>query len=91
MRSVSATTSFAGSFEGFVQTFDPNNNPATGINPPWPPFNTGEQLLFNTTTRDTQSEADPSIVDTASIRVYGSTQTAKCDFWRGSISVHAGL
>ncbi|GAA5875393.1 hypothetical protein JCM3774_002974 [Rhodotorula dairenensis] len=89
--SVSAETSFAGSFEGFIQTYDPNNNPATDINPHWSTFDSGEQLLFNTTTRDTLSQADPSIVDTASIKVYGSTQTAKCDFWRGNISVHAGL
>ncbi|GAA5990724.1 hypothetical protein JCM10908_003209 [Rhodotorula pacifica] len=89
--SVSAENSFAGSFEGFIQTYDPNNNPATKINPSWPTYDSGEQVLFNTTTRSLLSEADPSIVQTSSISVYGTTQTTKCDFWRGSISVNAGL
>ena len=89
--SVSAETSFAGSFEGFIQSYDPNNNPATDVNPHWSTFDSGEQLLFNTTSRNTLSEADPSIVQTSDIKVYGTTQTAKCDFWRGSISVNAGL
>lgn len=89
--SVTAENSFAGSFEGFIQTYNPNNNPATNINPHWPPFTTGEELLFNQTARSTLSKADPSIVKESSIMVYGTTQKAKCDFWRGSISVNAGL
>ena len=89
--SVSALTSFIGGFEGFIQSGDPNKNPATKINPYWPTFDTYQQMLFNTTTRSTDSAAAPHIIDSTSLRNFGTSQLAKCDFWRGNISVNAGL
>ncbi|GAA5993170.1 hypothetical protein JCM10908_001322 [Rhodotorula pacifica] len=89
--SVSALTSFIGGFEGFIQTYDPNNNPATKINPPWPTFDSYQQMFFNTTTRNTGSAAAPHVIDSTSLRNFGTSQLAKCDFWRGNISVNAGL
>ncbi|TKA53421.1 hypothetical protein B0A53_04407 [Rhodotorula sp. CCFEE 5036] len=89
--SVSALTSFIGGFEGFIQSYDPNNNPATKINPYWPTFDTYQQMFFNTTTRSTDSAAAPHIIDSTSLRNFGTSQLARCDFWRGNISVNAGL
>ncbi|KWU41571.1 cephalosporin esterase precursor [Rhodotorula sp. JG-1b] len=89
--SVSALTSFIGGFEGFILAHDPNKNPATKINPYWPTFDTYQQIFFNTTTRSTDSAAAPHIVDSTSLRNFGTSQLAKCDFWRGKISVNAGL
>ncbi|PRQ70093.1 cephalosporin esterase precursor [Rhodotorula toruloides] len=91
-KSVSSVQSFDGALGGFIETFNPNNNAANKtINPYWPTFDSGKQLLFNTTTRDTLSPADPRIVETSSLTDFGTSQKTKCDFWRGSISVNAGL
>lgn len=84
--------SFTGALEGFVRTWDPNQNPAApDLNPHWPTFDARKELLFNTTTGDSAAEADPKVIEASSIKVYGTSQTEKCDFWRGSISVNAGL
>jgi len=40
---------------------------------------------------NTLSPADPEVVKTSSLTSYGTSQRAKCDFWRGSISKNAGL
>ncbi|GAA6026032.1 hypothetical protein JCM8202_002530 [Rhodotorula sphaerocarpa] len=91
-RSVSSVVSFTGALEGFVRTWDPNQNPAApDLNPHWPTFDARKELLFNTTTGDSAAEADPKVIEASSIKVYGTSQTEKCDFWRGSISVNAGL
>lgn len=89
--SVSALTSFAGSFEGYALTYNPNNNPATDLNPFWPTFDSHHQMYFNTTTRNTLSEADPRIVRSSCIMSMSKAQKERCDFWRSEISVHAGL
>ncbi|BGP53624.1 hypothetical protein JCM8202v2_001191 [Rhodotorula sphaerocarpa] len=85
---VAAVTSFAGALEGFLRAYDPNENPAAapGVNPQWPTFDSRKQLVFNTTTGDPRAEANPEVIETAAIKVYGSTQMEKCDLWAGNIS-----
>lgn len=36
--------------------------------------------MFNTTTGDPRGEADPEVIETAAIKVYGTTQMEKCGF-----------
>lgn len=92
-KSVSSVQSFTGALGGFVKAFDPNKNPASSsVNPFWPTFDTGKQLMFDTEVdENTLSPADPEVVKTSSLTSYGTSQRAKCDFWRGSISKNAGL
>lgn len=89
--SESALNSFTGSFEGFVQTYDPNNNPATLINPYWPTYETQGEMYFKTAEFDTASQAIPRIVETSSQVALGVTQLDRCAFWRSEVGSRAGL
>ncbi|GAA5907577.1 hypothetical protein JCM8208_000006 [Rhodotorula glutinis] len=92
-KSVSSVQSFTGAIGGFVRDYNPNDNPANAtINPSWPSFDSGEEMLFNLTEpMNLLSAADPRIIETSSLKAFGSEQTSRCDFWRGSISKNAGL
>lgn len=90
--SFSSIQSFAGALAGYMLSADPNENPMNAtVNPHWPTFDSNQELFFNTTARDTSSPANPTVVSTAGLSESGASQVNKCDFWRGSISVNAGL
>lgn len=92
-RSRSSVESFDGALAGAILgSFDPNNNPANShLNPYWPTFDTRREMVFNTTTTDLSSPADPRIVKTSSLKRFGKDQLERCEFWRGPISKNAGL
>ncbi|GAA5853878.1 hypothetical protein JCM9279_005753 [Rhodotorula babjevae] len=92
-KSVSSIQSFTGAIGGFIRNFNPNDNPANStINPSWPTYDSGEEMLFNLTMpMNLLSAADPRIIKTSSLNDFSTNQKEKCDFWRGSISRNAGL
>lgn len=92
-KSVSSVNSFTGAIGGFFNSFNPNANSLDAtINPPWPTYNTGDEMLFNLVDKyNLYSNAAPVVVPTPTLLHFGPNQQAACDFWRGSISVNAGL
>lgn len=92
-KSVSSIQSFTGAIGGFIRHYDPNQNPANAtINPSWPTYNSGDEMLFALTMpMNLLSPAAPRIIETSSLTDFVTSQKEKCDFWRGSISKNAGL
>ncbi|GAA6033960.1 hypothetical protein JCM8097_000429 [Rhodosporidiobolus ruineniae] len=96
-KSVASVQSFTGALVGFILAGDPNANPTnTSVNPYWPAFRSEEEegrvMVFNTTSADPLSQADPRVVRLGEVRnLAGQGQREVCEFWRGSISKNAGL